>query len=103
MGRPDTPDIAQPLDIASSARWHTRCSTRLAMDMLDAELAKAEFEETWLEVRYHEGEATLAEVEQAMARVNELRALVERLAAVRAAEGGMLAWWTSRSAVAASH
>ena len=72
------------------------------MDMLDAELAKAEFEETWLEVRYHEGEATLADVEQAMARVNELRALVERLGAVRGADGA-LAWWTSRSVAAASH
>jgi hypothetical protein len=103
VGRPDTAGGVQVLDIPAFGGWHGRCSTRLAMDMLDAELAKAEFEETWLEVRYHEGKATLAEVEQAMARVNDLRALVERLAAVRAAEGGMLEWWTSRSVVAASH
>jgi hypothetical protein len=70
------------------------------MDALDAELARAEFEETWLEVRYHEGEATLAEVEHAIARVNELRALVERMS-VRTADGA-LEWWTSPRPIAAA-
>jgi hypothetical protein len=71
------------------------------MDALDAELARAEFEETWLEVRYHEGEATFDEVEQAIARVNELRALVERLA-VQTADSGAVEWFMSRLPVAAA-
>jgi hypothetical protein len=50
------------------------------MDAIDTQLATAEFEETWLEVRYHEGRATVAEVELAIRRVNTLRRLADRAA-----------------------
>ena len=73
------------------------------MNALEAQLATAEFEETWLEVRYHEGKATLAEVEQAIARVSELRALADRLALEHTVEAGALEWWTAPSVAAASH
>jgi hypothetical protein len=73
------------------------------MNALETQLATAEFEETWLEVRYHEGQATLAEVEEAIARVSQLRALVDRIAVEQTAEAGALEWWTVPSGAGASH
>ena len=39
----------------------------------------AEFEAVWLQVRFHEGAATVADVEEAIERVNELRRLARDL------------------------
>ena len=68
------------------------------MDAIETQLATAEFEEMWLEVRYHEGGASLADVERAIDLVNELRRLAEEMAV-----GGGLAWPAPRSRAVAGH
>ncbi len=49
------------------------------MDAIDTQLALAEFEEAWLAVRYHEGYASVADVQQAIRRVNKLRRLADQV------------------------
>jgi len=70
------------------------------MDAIDTQLATAEFEETWLEVRYHEGLATVDEVERAIRRVNNLRRLADRAARASGCEvfarGSAAARWATR-------
>ena len=68
------------------------------MDAIEAQLATAEFEEMWLEVRYHEGRASVADVERAIDLVNELRRLAEEIAV-----DGALAWPAPRSRAVAGH
>jgi hypothetical protein len=53
------------------------------MEGVDAQLAMAEFEALWIEVRYHEGRATAADVEGAIRRVNGLRRLAHDLQSPR--------------------
>ncbi len=61
-------------------------------------LATAEFEATWLEVRYQDGHASVAEVQRAIRRVDELRRVAAALA--RAHATGTSLTWSVRSAVA---
>ncbi len=49
------------------------------MDAIDTQLALAEFEEAWVAVRYHEGQASVADVQQAIRRVNKLRRLADQV------------------------
>jgi hypothetical protein len=62
---------------------------------VDMELATAEFEATWLEVRYHEGGATVAEVQAAIRRVDALRRTAATITRRRAI-GATLSWQPSR-------
>jgi hypothetical protein len=55
------------------------------MDAFEARLGIAEFEELWTEVEYHAGRARVADVERAIARVDELRGLARRHRADRLA------------------
>ena len=61
--------------------WHAPCSLSpmTAMEAVNTQLATAEFEALWIEVRYHEGRATAADVEAAIHRVNDLRRLAHDL------------------------
>ena len=68
------------------------------MDAIEVQLAAAEFEEIWLEVRYHEGSATIGDVSRAIQWVNELRRLVEERAV-----GGPLPWPAPRETADAGH
>jgi len=72
------------------------------MDTFDAQLAIAEFEEIWLEVRYHEGRATVADVEDAIRRVNALRRLADDRAR-RHAAGESFPWPASQASVPAGN
>ena len=49
------------------------------MEQIETQLATAEFVALWLEVRFHEGRATAADVEKAIRRVNDLRRLTHDL------------------------
>jgi hypothetical protein len=68
------------------------------MDAIDTQLAAAEFEEIWLEVRYHEGRATIGDVERAIRWVNELRRLADEQEI-----GAALPWPAPRASAAAGH
>jgi hypothetical protein len=59
--------------------------------MIDMELATAQFEATWLEVRYHEEGASVAEVEAAIRRVDALRRVAATMAHERAV-GESFSW-----------
>ena len=74
----------------------------LTMDALEAQLAIAEFEETWREVRYHEGRASVADVEEAIRRVNALRRLADDVAR-RQATGASLSWPAPRATAPAGN
>ena len=78
--------------------WHARCSGHLAMDAIDVQLATAEFEEMWLEVGYHEGRASVGDVERAISWVNELRRLADELAL-----GVAFPWPAPRSTAPSGH
>ena len=67
------------------------------MDTMAALLETAEFEALWLEARYHEGRATVADVENAIRQVNELRKLAATLASRRTA--GFVFPWRPAEAV----
>jgi len=69
------------------------------MDAIEAQLETAEFEALWLEVRYHEGGASVAEVERAIRRVDGLKRLVMRMDEARLA--GETFPWPAAAAVAA--
>ena len=49
------------------------------MEAIDRALSRAEFEEAWLEVQYHEGRASVADVQAAIARVNAVRRLAAKM------------------------
>jgi len=72
------------------------------IDTLDMELATAQFEATWLEVRYHEDDATVAEVEAAIRRVDALRRVVATMAHERAV-GESVCWHAPDTRVSAGH
>ena len=82
-GRPGRAPLPQPrahpagnrADSLTSGRGTTAALLPSIMELIEAQLASAEFEATWLEVRYHDGSATVAQVEAAIRRVDELRRL----------------------------
>jgi hypothetical protein len=86
-------------EFPSRVARHAGCSLPPVMtEGLNMELARAEFEATWLEVRYQEGRASVADVERAIRRVDELRRMARAFAKARAAGGSFP--WHGRTAVA---
>jgi hypothetical protein len=69
------------------------------MNAIEAQLETAEFEALWLEVRYHEGRASVAEVERAIRRVDQLKRIAARMDEARLA--GETFPWPETAAVAA--
>ncbi len=57
------------------------------MQAIEIELATAEFEALWLQARCYEGRASVGAVQEAMRRVDELRALADELAHDRMVSG----------------
>ena len=68
------------------------------MDAIDTQLVVAEFEEIRLEVRYHEGRATIGDVERAIRWVNDLRRLADQHEI-----SGTLPWPALRASAVAGH
>ena len=73
-------------------------SRSVMMEGMDTALAMAEFEATWLEVSYQDGRASVAEVQRAIRRVDELRRVAAALARAYATGNGLT--WSVRRAVA---
>jgi hypothetical protein len=72
------------------------------MDAVDAQLTTAEFEAIWIEVRYHEGRATAADLEAAIRQVNALRRLAHDLELGRAV-GCTFPWREARPLTSAGN
>ena len=74
----------------------------VTMEWTDRALARAEFEEAWIEVEYHEGRASVADVEAAIARVNAVRRLTAKMQRAQCT-GRTFPWRAPRAAAPASH
>src|SRR5262249_23742893 len=77
------------------------CIPRI-MEWTDRALARAEFEEAWAEVEYHEGRASLADVQAAIARVNAVRRLIAKMQRAQHT-GRTFPWRAPRTTAPASH